>query len=60
MTSYKAIQDDMRNAGASVADKEVVRDSNWITSRQPSDIPEFNRAMLSLFIDHHVRSRVAA
>ena len=60
MTSYKAIQDDIRNAGAFVADREVMRDGNWVTSRQPSDIPQFNQAMLSLFIDHHVRSRIAA
>ncbi len=60
LTSYNAIQDDIRNAGAFVADKEVERDGNWVSSRQPSDIPHFNQAMLSLFTDHHVRSRIAA
>ena len=30
-------------------DMEVVEDANWVTSRQPSDLPAFNRAMLRLF-----------
>lgn len=49
MTSYHTIQDDVRNAGARWLDQEVVRDGNLVTSRQPSDIPAFNRAMLELF-----------
>jgi hypothetical protein len=27
----------------------VVEDDNWVTSRQPDDLPAFNRAMISLF-----------
>ena len=49
MTSYHTIQDDVRNAGAHWQDEEVVRDRNWVSSRQPSDIPAFNRAMIDLF-----------
>jgi len=49
MTSYHTIQDDLRNAGAKWQDAEVVRDRNWVSSRQPSDIPAFNRAMIELF-----------
>jgi len=49
VTSYHTIQDDMRNAGAQWEDREVVVDRNWVTSRQPSDIPAFNREMLRLF-----------
>ena len=49
MTSYYTIQDDVRNAGADWKDEEVVRDHNWVTSRQPSDIPAFNRAVAELF-----------
>jgi len=60
LTSYHSIQDDFRNAGAFWADKEVVRDGNWVSSRQPSDIPRFNQEMITLFVDHAVRSRVAA
>lgn len=49
MTSYHTIQDDVRNAGARWLDQEVVKDGNLVTSRQPSDIPAFNAAMLELF-----------
>jgi protease I len=49
MTSYHTIQDDIRNAGATWVDREVVVDGNLVTSRQPSDLPAFNREMLQLF-----------
>ena len=49
MTSYHTIQDDLRNAGANWKDEEVVRDRNWVSSRQPSDIPAFNREMIEVF-----------
>ena len=49
ITSYHTIQDDLRNAGAKWQDEEVVRDRNWVSSRQPSDIPAFNREMIQLF-----------
>jgi protease I len=49
MTSYHTIQDDLRNAGAHWTDESVVHDRNWISSRQPSDIPVFNREMIRLF-----------
>jgi protease I len=52
MTSYHTIQDDVRNAGAKWQDEEVVRDKNWVSSRQPSDIPAFNRAMIELFAEY--------
>jgi protease I len=49
LTSYHTIRDDVRNAGGEWEDREVVEDGNWVSSRQPSDIPAFNRAMLRLF-----------
>lgn len=49
LTSYHTIQDDIRNAGATWVDQQVVEDRNWVTSRQPDDIPAFNEAMLRLF-----------
>ena len=52
MTSYHTIQDDIRNAGAKWQDVEVLRDKNWVSSSQPSDIPAFNRAMIELFAEH--------
>jgi protease I len=47
MTSYFSIQDDMRNAGAEWVDEEVVVDDNLITSRQPDDVPAFDRALIA-------------
>jgi protease I len=49
LTSYHTIQDDIRNAGGHWLDREVVLDGNWVTSRQPGDLPAFNQAMLALF-----------
>jgi protease I len=59
LTSYHTIQDDLRNAGAQWEDREVVRDRNWVSSRQPSDLPAFNREMLSLFSEHARRRQAA-
>lgn len=58
LTSYHTIQDDMRNAGAKWEDREVIVDRNLVTSRQPSDIPAFNREMIALF--EQARGRRAA
>jgi len=49
LTSYYTLQDDIRNAGGKWVDRDVVEDGNWVTSRQPDDLPNFNRAVLSLF-----------
>jgi protease I len=49
LTSYHTIQDDIRNAGGHWLDREVVEDGNCVSSRQPSDLPAFNRAMIRLF-----------
>jgi len=47
-TSFSAIKDDMVNAGAEFIDKEVVVDSNLVTSRKPYDLPAFCREILRL------------
>jgi protease I len=49
MTSWPTLQDDIRNSGANWADREVIRDRNWVSSRKPDDIPAFNREMIKLF-----------
>jgi len=46
MTSYKTLKDDLTNAGAHWVDQEVVKDGQWISSRQPDDIPAFNRELI--------------
>ncbi|MFB0613240.1 type 1 glutamine amidotransferase domain-containing protein [Aurantiacibacter poecillastricola] len=45
-TSYHSIRTDLKNAGANVVDKEVARDGNLITSRNPDDIPAFSKALI--------------
>jgi protease I len=60
MTSYHTIQDDIRNAGGKWQDEEVVQDKNWVSSRQPSDIPAFNRAMIDLFTEQNSRQKQAS
>lgn len=40
-TSYKAIKDDMINAGAQWVDAPVVVDRHFISSRSPEDLPFF-------------------
>jgi protease I len=60
MTSYHTIQDDVKNSGAEWEDSEVIRDGNWVSSRQPDDIPAFNREMISLFGAKQVKAKTAA
>lgn len=55
LTSYKTIQDDIRNAGGNWVDREVVVDANWVTSRQPKDLPAFNREMIKLITEYQSR-----
>jgi protease I len=45
-TCFFAIKDDLIHAGATYIDAEVVRDGNLITSRMPSDLPAFCRAIV--------------
>lgn len=45
LTSYKSVADELEAAGASYQDRELVRDGNLITSRQPADLPVFIEAL---------------
>lgn len=49
LTSYHTIQDDVLNAGGNWVDEEVVVDDNWITSRQPGDLPAYTQEMIAAF-----------
>jgi protease I len=60
MTSWPAIQIDMRNAGANWVDEEVVVDNGLVSSRKPDDIPAFNRKMIEEFAEgRHEAAAVA-
>ncbi|VCU70009.1 Putative cysteine protease YraA [Pigmentiphaga humi] len=47
LTSYPSLQDDIRNAGGTWVDEEVVLDGNLITSRKPDDLPAFNEKLIA-------------
>jgi len=49
MTSWPSLQTDLRNAGATWVDEEVVVDGRLVTSRKPDDLPAFNEALVELF-----------
>lgn len=51
LTSWPAIQTDLRNAGANWVDQEVVVDQGLVTSRKPDDIPAFNEKMIEEFAE---------
>lgn len=43
VTSYSSIKTDIKNAGANWIDQEVVVDEGLVTSRNPNDLPAFNK-----------------
>ncbi len=49
LTSWPSLKTDIQNAGGTWVDKEVVVDGNLVTSRNPDDIPAFNREITKLF-----------
>jgi protease I len=56
MTSWPSLQTDLRNAGATWVDEEVVVDADGgpgtlITSRKPDDIPAFSNALIDALAD---------
>jgi protease I len=46
VTSYPSLRTDLENAGAKWVDEEVVVDNGLVTSRNPDDIPAFNRKIV--------------
>ncbi len=48
LTSWPSLQTDIRNAGGTWVDEEVVVDGNLITSRNPDDLPAFNAKLVEL------------
>jgi protease I len=51
MTSWPSLQTDLRNAGATWVDEEVVVDGNLTTSRKPDDLDAFTAAMVEQFAE---------
>lgn len=46
VTSYPSLRTDLRNAGATWVDQEVVVDNGLVSSRTPRDLPAFNRKLV--------------
>jgi protease I len=58
LTSWPSLQTDIRNAGGNWVDKEVVVDDGLVTSRNPDDLPAFNKKMIEEFAEgSHARKR---
>jgi protease I len=57
VTSWPSLKTDLTNAGAKWVDQEVVTDKGLVTSRNPDDIPAFNRKMIEEFAEgRHTRA----
>lgn len=46
ITSWASLQKDLENAGAEWMDMEVVVDNGLVTSRNPDDLPAFNKKLI--------------
>lgn len=51
VTSWPSLKTDLRNAGATWVDEEVVVDQGLVTSRNPNDLPAFNSKMVEEFCE---------
>lgn len=51
LTSWPSLETDLRNAGATWVDEEVVVDNGLVTSRNPEDIPVFIDKMIEEFAE---------
>lgn len=56
LTSWPSLKTDIQNAGGVWVDREVVVDGNLVTSRNPKDIPAFNRELAKLLGTAHSRA----
>jgi protease I len=59
LTSWPSLKTDITNAGGTWVDKEVVTDKGLITSRNPADLPAFNKAIVAEF-SHGMPLRAAS
>jgi len=56
MTSWPSLQTDLRNAGATWVDREVVVDDGLISSRKPADLDAFCAELLEVFAREPARA----
>ncbi len=60
LTSWPSLKTDLENAGATWVDRSVVVDGNLVTSRNPNDIPDFNRETIATFAAANARTQAPA
>ena len=60
VTSWPSLKTDLRNAGASWVDQELVIDDNLITSRKPDDLAVFCNAIIEVLSKQGQNSTLAA
>ena len=59
LTSYPSLRTDLRNAGATWVDEEVVVDAGLVSSRTPDDLPAFNAKIVEEFAEGKHEEQVA-
>jgi protease I len=49
LTSWPSLRTDLRNAGGTWVDEQVVTDGSLVTSRKPGDLPAFTKSSVEVF-----------